>query len=326
MSKYIGRLVNVGLGKETVRGTAVAPVWWIPKSSVAFFDKVTKNESKLNYGNIGGSGVYALKTLEWAEGAIEGDVFEGCFGMLLLAIFGTDTPSGPSSGVYTHTYTLQADNQHDSFTITIADPDRTDRYSLAVLDKLEIDLKPEDVVKFTSGWKARTGRGQAAATTQYTAENKFLGRHAIIKVAATAGALAAASAISVKSLKLRFSKNTVMHNILGTVWPDDIINTKFEIDGELELALEDQTYRQYMLDNTYKALEIKLVNTDVTIGTGSAQPTFTLDLSRVYFDSWEPNRPNDELVTQKISFRALYDFTNTNIVNTCTLTNTVASY
>jgi hypothetical protein len=326
MSKYIGRLVNVGLGKETVRGTAVAPVWWIPKSSVAFFDRATKNESKLNYGNIGGAGVYAPKVIEWAEGTIEGDVFDQEFGIILLAVFGTDTPSGPTAGVYTHTYTLQADNQHDSLTITIMDPDRTDRYSLAMLDKLEINITPEDVAKFSSSWKSRTGRQIAAPATAYTAENKFLGRHAAIKIAATAGALAAASALSVKSLKLRISKNTIMHNILGTVWPDDIINTKFEIDGDLELQLDDQTYRQYMLDGSYKALEIKLVNSDVTIGTGTGNPTFTLDLSRVHFEGWEAVRPNDELVTQKITFHALYDMTTTNIVNSCTLTNTVASY
>lgn len=325
MSKYIGRLVNVGLGKETIRGTAVAPTWWIPKSSVAFFDKANKHKSKLNYGLIG-QGAYAPKIMEWAEGSIEGDVFEKEFGILLLAVFGTDTPTGPSSGVYTHSYSLAASNQHQSLTVTLSDPDRTDRYSLAMIDKLEIKIVPDDVVTFSSTFKSRTGRQVATPSTAYTAESKFLGRHALIKIATTTGGLAAASALSIKFLTLRINKNIMLNNILGTVWPDDIINTVFEIDGSFELDLNDQTWRNYMLNANYLALRIQLINTDVTIGTGTANPTFTLDLSRVHFEEWEAIRPNDDIVTQKVNFRALYDLTNTNIINACTLTNEIASY
>lgn len=325
MSKFIGRLVNVGLGKETSRGVAVAPSWWIPKSSVAFFDRANKDNSKLNYGNIG-AGVYAPKTNEWAEGLIEGDVFDQEFGILLLAALGGDTPTGPTNGVYLHTYALANTNQHQSLTITLADPDRTDRYSLAMLDKLEINIVPDDVVKFSSGFKARTGRAVAAATASYTAEHKFLGRHSIVKIADEVANLAAATALSLKSLKLTISKNAILNNILGTVWPDDIVNTNFEITGEIELDLEDQTYRDYMLNASYRAMRIQLVNTDVTIGTAGANPTFTLDLSRVAFEAWEAARPNDGLVTQKITFRALYHLTNGNVINACTLTNVVASY
>jgi hypothetical protein len=316
----------VGLGKETARGTAVAPTWWIPKSAVAFFDRANKHNSKLNYGNIGGEGVYAPKISEWAEGSIDGDVFDQEFGILLLALFGTDTPTGPSSGVYTHVYTLANTNQHTALTITLADPDRTDRYPMAMLDKLSIILKPEEVAEFTADFKSRVGRNVAAATASYTAESKFLGRHAIIKVAANTTLLAAATAISIKNLKLNFSKNVVMSNVLGTVWPDDIMNTHFEVTGELELNLEDQTYRNYMLDASYKALRLQLVNTDAIIGTGTANPTLTIDLSRVHFEGWEAVRPNNDVVTQKIKFTALYDLTNLNVVNACTLTNVVASY
>lgn len=53
MSKYIGRLVNVGLAKEASRGVAVAASYWLPKTSIAFFDRVTKITSKMNYGVIG---------------------------------------------------------------------------------------------------------------------------------------------------------------------------------------------------------------------------------------------------------------------------------
>lgn len=325
MSKYIGRLVNVGIARESTRGTAVAATMWLPKAAVAFFDRATKNTSRLNYGVIGDGNV-APKTLEWAEGSIEGDMFDKTFGYFLYTIFGTLNTTGPVSAAYTHTFSLQNDNQHDSLTITLADPDRADRYSLAMLDRLEINIVPEEVVTYASDWKARTGRQIAIPTADYTAENKFLGRHAIVKIASLTGGLAAASALSVKSLKLTFAKNTVLNNVLGTVWPDDILNQKFEITGTIELDLEDQTYRALMLDASYRALRIQITNTDVAIPGGSTNPSFTLDLSRVHFEEWEANRPTDEIVMQKINFRALYDVINGNIVNSCVLVNGKSNY
>lgn len=325
MTKYIGRLVNVGLAKETVRGVAVAAAYWMPKTAVAFFDRATKATSEMSYGVIG-EGAQAYKVMEWAEGTIETELNDKSFGLILLAAFGTVTPSGPSDSAYTHTYSLQNDNQHDSLTITLADPDRTDQYALAMLDTLEFNVVPDEVVMVTVGFKARSGRSVAAASPSYsTSFNKFLGRHCTVKIATLTSGLSAATALNLKSLKFTINKNTVTNNVLGTVWPDDILNRKFEISGEIMLDLEDQTYRQLMLDGSYRALRIQFTNTDVLIGT-SSRPSFTLDLSRVHFEGWEVDRPNDEIVNQKITFRALFDATNGNIVNSCTLINNVSSY
>lgn len=324
MTKYIGRRVNIGIAKESSRGTAVSATFWLPKTGVAFFDRALKQKSNINYGTIG-AGAYAPKIREWAEGTFDSDMFDKSFGLILLAAFGTVSTSGPSDSAYTHTYSLADSNQHQSLTLTIADPDRTDQFTLAVLDSLQIRLNPEDVVTFTAKFFSRTGRAVAAASASYAAENKFLSRHAIIKVASTAAGLSAASALSLKMMTLNINKNVKLNNILGTVWPDDILNTVFEINGEIELDLDDQTYRTYMLDGSYKAMRIQLVNSDVLIGT-SSQPTFTLDLSRVHFEAWEAARNNDEIVTQKITFQALYDITNGNIINSCTLVNAQSSY
>ncbi len=325
MTKYIGRLVNIGLAKETVRGVAVAAAHWLPKTNVGFFDKVNKVTSQMNYGTIG-EGAQAYKTNEWSEGTIETELNDRAFGLILLATFGTLNTSGPSDSAYTHAFTLQNDNQHDSLTITIADPDRTDQFSLCMLDSLEFNVVPDDVVSITAAFKGRTGRQVAAASPSYaTAFNKFLGRHAAVKIATLTSGLAAASAINIKALKFSINKNLVVNNVMGTVWPDDILNRKFEVMGEMTLDLEDQTYRQLMLDGSYRALRIQFTNNDVLIGATS-RPQFTLDLSRVHFEGWEVDRANDEIVTQKISFRALFDATNGNIVNACSLINNVTSY
>lgn len=324
MSKYIGRLVNLGLAKETVRGTAVAPAFWVPKTNVSFFDRTQKLDYKQSYGSIG-HGSQAPKVMEWAEGAIEGDILDKPFGLILLAAFGTISSSGIVDSAYTHTFSLQNDNQHDSLTIALADPDRTDYFSLAMLDSLEIKIVPDDVVSYTAVFRSRTGRSQVAATATYSTYNKFLGRHAVIKFATVVGGLAAASASRVKSLTIKIAKNTVFDGVLGTVWPDDIMNTKFDITGDLELDMEDQTYRNFMLDSSYRAMRIQLTNVDVLIGATS-RPDFKLDLARVFFEEWEKTMDNDAIVTQKISFRALFDTTTSTIVNSCTLINAQATY
>lgn len=324
MTKYIGRLKNVGLAKESSRGTAVAASHWLPKAKISFFDHATKHKPKLSYGVIG-EGADAPKVLEWAEGQIDGDFLDKPFGLILLAAFGTLNTSGPSDSAYTHTFSLENTAQHDSLTITLQDPDRTDQYALAMLDSLQFDVKPDDVVTFSAGFKARTGRSIAAATPSYVAVNKFLGRHAIIKIASLTSGLAAASALSLKSLQLKINKNAMLNNVLGTVWPEDILNGKFEISGQFELDLDDQTYRQLMLDGSYRAMRISFVNSDVLIGSTS-RPSFTLDLSRVHFEEWEPAGENDQIITQKVAFTALYDITNGNIINSCTLVNAQSSY
>lgn len=324
MTKYIGRLVNVGLAKETVRGTPVAASHWLPKSAVAFFDRVNKWASQMSYGSIGDA-AQSAKVLEWAEGTIETELNDRAFGLILYAMLGTLQTTGPTDSAYTHTYSLQNDNQHDSLTITLADPDRTDQYALAMLDSLEINIVPDEMNTIVAGFKSRSGRAVAAASPSYAAFNKFLGRHTKIKLASVVGGLAAASELSIKSMKISVAKNLLVNSVVGTVWPEDIINQKFEITGEFELDLDDQTYRNLMLDNSYRAMRIQMINTDVLIGA-SSRPTFTLDLARVHFENWEPTRNNDEIVTQKVSFRALFDVTTGTVVYDCSLINNVSSY
>jgi len=49
MSKFIGRKLNIGIGKESTRGTAVAATFWMPKMELTHDDKITQvvNESSI---------------------------------------------------------------------------------------------------------------------------------------------------------------------------------------------------------------------------------------------------------------------------------------
>lgn len=322
MAKAIGRRCNIGLGRETTRGTGVAPAFWIPKSVVSFDDKVSKSRSTLSYGTIDAFGYDSLVAQKWAEGAIEGDILDKSFGLLLYAAFGTCN-SAVFSGAYKHTFSVEATNQHDSLSIHIDEPNGDLIFELAMLESLELNCVPDDVVKFVASFKSKSSQADVGAAT-YSAENKFLGRHLVFKVATDTSGLAAATAISLKSLKLKIEKNLIMDQVLGTVQPEDIMNKQFGISGEIVLNYDARTYANYMLDGSYKAVRINLINSDITIGT--TNPSFLLDLSRVDFDAWEVKRENDEIMTEKITFRALYDITNGNAVNLVELVNATASY
>lgn len=322
MPKFIGRLCNLGIGKEAVRGTGVAAEYWVPKAVLTFDDKVIKTRSELSYGTINQFGNQSLVAQKFAEGSIEGDVMDKSFGLIMLAALGT-VSSASFSGAYKHSYSLQEDNQHDSLSMYIDEPAGDLLFELTMIESIEINLLPEDVVKFVINFKSKSSAGSSESAT-YVTQNKFIGRHLAFKIAATTGDLTAASAISLKSLKLTINKNLIMDTALGTVQPEDILNRAFSVTGEIELNYQDRTYANYMLDGSYRAARIDLVNSDVTIGT--TNPSFRIDLSRVSFDGWEPTRENDEIAMQKINFTALWDITNGDVINDCYVINEIASY
>lgn len=327
MSKFIGRLVDVGVARETARGTFAAASYWIPKSNVTIEDKVAKVNERASYGVIGFEGNQSLVAQKWAEGDLEFPLFDRSFGVFLYALLGTLSTSAPSSGVYTHTFSLQNDNSHDSLSLSVIESDVASMaFRLAMIDSLEIALVPDGEAMCTVGFMSKRSANWGLSAASYIAENKFLGRHLDFKLASLASGLGAASTIPLRSLTIKFIKNVMMDSVLGTVDPADFLNRAFAIEGTVELDLTDKTYKNLMLDGSYRAVRINLINTDVTIGSGSGNPEFMLDLSRVHFEAWESARPNDDISTQKLTFKALYDITNGNIINSCYLKNTATSY
>lgn len=328
MAKIIGRLMDVGVAAESSRGGGAAATFWIPKSSYSFEDKVVKAKSNQSYGNIAQDGAYSIPAKNWAEGDIEMDMMDKPFGLFLYALLGSKSVSGPSDSAYTHTFTLANTNQHQSLAVTVKQSTLASMmYKLAMVQSMTIEITPEELVKVTVSLLGKRGVTTTAGTVTYTTSNKFVGRDLTFKLATLTSGLSAASAIPVKSLTINFEKNTILNHHLGTVQPNDILNQGFRITGEVELDYQDRTYADLMSDGSYRAMRINLTNrrADAVIGAAT-NPSFTLDLSRVEFESWEGAYPNDEIATQTFSFTALYDPTNGNLINSCTLVNAQASY
>lgn len=315
MSKFVGRRGDLLLSKESSRGTAsVANPLYIPRSTVSFDDKTTTARENEGLGKIADSDANFV-VQKMAEGEFESNLDDKIIGIVLTSLLGSSpvTAGGPT---YTHTYTLSNSNQHQSLSVLYQDPDFTKLYPLAVVDSLKISIEQNAIVAFTVGLKSRVGRDWTVQSATLNAQgNKFLHQHLVFKLASAVGGLGAATAISLKKLELTISANTVHDSVIGTVEPEDILGQQFSVEGSIELNKEDNAYRNYMLDGTYRAMDITL--------SRASNSSLQFQFPRVDFSEWEQDRSLDTIVSQSINFKANYDAANAlDIISTCVLTNT----
>ncbi len=325
MAKYIGRLVNLGIARETARGTFVSPTYLVPKSEFTFDDKVTKARSDAGVGRIEDS-EEAFVISRYGQGDITGEVRVKSIGLLLYGMLGSCNTTGPTDSAYTHAFSIANTNQHTSLSFLVSDSNTTEAYKLAMLDSLELTQEVDAILKYTASFMSKKGNTSAVSQAALVNESKFTKSHFSLKAASNIAGLSGATALSVKSCTLTISKNVILDEVLGTAEPEDILNRQLSVEGEIVLNYEDETWKNYFTAGTARSLELKWVNKDVTIGSAT-NPSLTIQLPLVDFMEWEPNYGIDDIVSQTISFKASYDSTNSlAAISTCSLVNAVTSY
>lgn len=281
MAKFIGRQQSVGIGRESTRGTIVAPTIWLPKTNFNVEDTVVKARVAGSYGNIYG-GDDALVASINAKGDLEFEAQDNALALILYSVFG-GLSSASFNSAYKHTLTIANSVQHQSLSLHMNDPigaaaspTNTVAYPRAMIDEFELSSRQGDLVMCRASFLAGGHKDWTRQSATFSAQNKFTSKHVSIKIAADTSGLAAASKINVQELTLTIKKNTILENSLGTVQPVDILNRKIEISGKIVLTYADRTYRDYMVNGTKKAMRIAIVNSDVTIG--STNPLYHLFL------------------------------------------------
>lgn len=316
MAKFVGRTGTLGLAKEATAGTIVTPTFWLPYTALTFDDKVEMALEEVALGRIEDSDANHV-VQKYGEGEIEGELNDRDIGLLLTSLFGA-TPTSTGGPTYAHAYALTNTNTHRSLSIAYQDPNTTRIYPYSQIDSLNINVSQNAVVAFTAGFKSRVGRDWSTLTPSFTSiGNKFLHQHLSFKIADSTSNLAAATAISLKELDITFSANNDFDFTVGTVEPEAVLNKEFSVEGTLTLNYEDQTYRRYMLDNTYRAMGITF--------SRAANSSLAFQFPRVSFMEWEQDRGLNDIVSQTINFKGHYDTANAVAsVSTATLTNTYA--
>jgi hypothetical protein len=118
--KGIGRLVQVGLAKETTRGTAIGTAaFWNPFMDLTLDEKKDFVADAQSYGIIEDS-TALTEVKRWAQGTIAGNVLDQTFGLILYSMFGTLTSHAAHSGessVYDNVFDIAESAQHQSLTL-----------------------------------------------------------------------------------------------------------------------------------------------------------------------------------------------------------------
>lgn len=308
MTKMIGRKVEAAIALEATRGLGIAPTFALGKVEFSHYDKTDDVRDDGSIGRIEDSNQkYVIE--KYSQGNISGYLgANSALYLLSLALGGTPTVSTVADSRYPWTLSVLNTNQHLSASLHVKDINQQVLHKLTMLNELEISCKQDEAVMFNAEFISKVARTATATFPSYIEDYKFTKRKTKLYIASAVGGLAAATRIPVKEFTIKFTKNLVRDSVLGTAEPVDIQNQQLQIEGELKLNYNDQTYKSLMLNGDHYAMRL-VCESEKLIGA-SAYGDFTIDLAKVDFFQWEPDVANDEITTNTVQFKANYDLTN----------------
>jgi len=321
MTKILGRQVSFGIGKETVRGTAVAAEYWLPFAECDIENKVETVIDDASLARVEDSdGMSVVST--WGEGAIKGKVKDKSIGLLFLSLLGTDTVGAVEAGVKDHVFTVLQTTQRPSLTISLKDANRDERFANAVVDNLKLDAELGKFVMYEADILSKASAA-GANTVAHAVENDFVPQMVTFKKAVNLAGLGAASAIPIRNFSITFKNNSLKEDVLGAAAPNDIVNQSLAVEGVITLVHNDTTFSAMQAAETYNALRFTILHT-VTIGA-SSKPTITIDLARARVYDYERNVDINGLVEETFSFKGFYSIADSQLVQV-TVRNAVTAY
>jgi hypothetical protein len=322
MSKFIGRKIEIGIGREGTRGTAVAPSYWLSLMNADFDDKFEGVIDESALAVIEDATDFKV-TKKWSEGKISGKIADKSFGYFLRALLGTITSAVKETTAYNHTCAVLQSAQHPTVTIEAKNPNEQLKFSNGAIDSLSIKAELGKFVELEADIKAKLGVASTNSPS-YVSENAFLAKDVTVKFADTLATLDAASAVSVKNVEIKFDKNLESDDVLGSYEPADFLNKQFSVSGSMELIFDATTYKTLALAGTLKCVRINIQDTTVTIGA-SSNPTLKIDLAKVKLTEWAKSSDLNGIVKETLTFKALYSSSDSSLVSVV-LTNAIAGY
>lgn len=321
MSKQIGRRVEAAIGIEATRGIGVAPAYALGKTEYDFFDKTDDVRDESSIGRIEDSNDKFVVE-KYSQGGIGGIVGANSLLYLLTLMLGsTPTVGAPANSRYPWTITPANTNSHKSASLHVKDINQQLMHKLVMLNELEITIKMDEAVMYKADFIGKLARTSTITWPSYVEDYKFTKRKSKIFLASDVSGLTAATRIPVKEFSIKFIKNLVRDSSIGTAEPDDILNQKLGIEGQIKLNYNDQTYKNLMLNGTYKALRLNM-ESEKLISTTYADAT--LDFPKLDFFQWEADTPNDEIQSNTINFKGNYDLS-AGMFSTITVRNALAA-
>lgn len=328
MTKIIGRQNAVAISKETTRGTQPSSVgYFLPWTEIDIDTKVDIVHDETAYARLEGTDASAVVG-KYVEGKIKSKMKGTSFGLLLLSLFGTDTPaaqSAPNAAVYDHVFSVAQSTAHQSLTIGLKGSNDDVVSKNSVIDSMKLSAELGQYVMFEAGFigQALAAASPSLGTVSFSQEKDFVPQNVTFKKATAQSGLTGASAINIRSFSIEFKQNLIKEMVLGNVAPNDILNQSFEVSGTIKLVHTDATYADLQNNETNNAFRIDITNAD-TIGT-SANTKLRIDLYKCRVFNYSRKQTLNDLVEESFDFKAHYSLTDS-LMLAVTLSNLVTAY
>ena len=329
MSYLLGEQIMLGMGLEQTRGTAIEPQVWIPARSpaslAAVVEQVQIKETRASGISTDGSEVTQMR----AEGDLEFNVRSNSIGYIFRSLLGSHS-SVTSGGATTHIFSRSvAGPQFPSLTLALSQPGHQSYiYPLAIVSQLELRTPIDDLVNATASFIAKAETDHAAFTTLVADDDVYFRSHdVVVKFADDLSGLDAALGVCIKDLTFTIANNARPNFCLGDINPGDILTLITELSGSFTTDYEGASaYYSTFKSAGLKAMRIEMKRDDLaTIGSSGKYHTLTIDLARVSFTGYSPDRPLDDIVTENIDFMAHYSEDDMQAIKV-TLINTNSTY
>lgn len=322
MPKYIGRLANVWFGVESTRGTAVNATTFTPKTDFSFYERAETIQDESSIWVIADS-LSTEVIRKWAEWELTTNASANSVWALFYSLLGSVTSAQATTWAYTHNYTLANSNTHPTLTTCISDPTQgAMRYPLTMIQSMTLNAEEGGYATLTVSLKAKPGE-ETTHTVSYDIEKAFLSKYSVFKTASNLAGLDWASSVCLKSFELTIEKNLEDDFCLGSHTPVDFLNKQTAITGSFTLQFTDETFKDFQLNGTQRAVRFELINTDVTIWV-SNNPTLRIDLPLAGLTEWSLAQGNDEIVMQTLTFKANYSQVDSSMINARVINTTEA--
>jgi len=316
---------DIRIGLETTRGTSASSGYWIPKSSLDFYDQVEYIKQEAPFG-VNHEFQDADLAKKMGSGNIEFPVFSDSIGVILAAVFGaTPTTSDVTTNEsYSHVFSVAQNATHQTVTITKKDPVEELEFVYSMIDSFELSYSLGEYLSASVGFESKSGE-TASETVSYTNLPKFRPQDTKIYIADTVSGLDSGTEVKVESFTLSISKNTEEYMAHGSLEREDIFNNRFSYSGSMELLWDSTTFKDLFKGGSKKALRIESINTNETIGASSDNPSLTFDIAPAIVEELAPQEDNSSVVRQSVGFTGIYDVENDQSIE-ATLINGVATY
>jgi len=305
---HIWRLEGFWIGKESVRGTAVAPAVWVDQTDAEFWDTIEKVQDESALWVLMNSN-WSTATKQYAEWELSWMLAIRSVWYFLYSLLWNVSSAAASAWAYQHDFSMNNINTKQSLTISKKTPIWQENYALAMVTSLWISAAVWEAVIMS--WLLRAKAWvNAALTKAYAVDNYLYAKHVTIKLADTVAWLAAAPALCIESFELNLIQE-LEDSICFSSWIDlwDIFNKWFSIDWSFTKIKQDLTYQDYVKNDTVKAMRIQIIDTATTIGA-SDNPTVTIDIAKVTFEDHEDDGGLNDVRRENVTIKWHYDLAN----------------